>query len=386
MSVPLSYNLRNLVERKVTTLMTALGIGLTVAVLVASLAMAEGLRLMFAGSGDPLHLMVMRQGADSELMSTVTDSTYQTVRVMPGIATDTDGSPLVSPEGMTVVNLPSIEQSLGVNVTVRGITPVGLKLRTVQMLTGQMFKPGLRQVVVGESIAKRFPDAQVGKQIRFGRGLWEVVGVFKAGESAANSEIWADLNQLRGDFESAGGSNILLIRTMDLASLGALAKTIKDDQRLNSEGKAEQAYFADQSKSSSTLVYMGYAVAIIMAVGSSFAATNTMYATISRRTKEIGTLRALGFSRLSILSSFLFESITLSLIGGLLGVLIALPVNGLTTGVGTNNFSEVAFKFHVGLVPIAVGLIFSAFIGALGGFLPAWSASRKNPIQAMREG
>lgn len=385
MGVPLSYNLRNLRERKVTTLMTALGIGLTVAVLVSSLAMAQGLTKMFAGSGDPLHLMVMRQGAESELISTVSDSTYQTVRVMPGIAKDGQGQPLVSPEGMTVVNLPSVESELGVNVTVRGILPVALQLRPVEVVAGEMFKPGLRQVVVGTAIAKRFPGAQVGMKVQFGRGQWDVVGVFKSGESSANSEIWADLNQLRGDFESAGGSNILLVRTDNADALATLAKSIKDDQRLNSEGKAEKEYFAEQAKSSGVLVKMGYAVAIIMAVGSSFAATNTMYATISRRTREIGTLRALGFSRFAILRSFLFESVMLALLGGVLGVLIALPVNGITTGVGTNNFSEVAFKLQVGIVPITVGLAFAVVIGALGGFLPAWSAARKNIIMAMRE-
>jgi putative ABC transport system permease protein len=385
MGVPLSYNLRNLRERKVTTFMTALGIGLTVAVLVASLAMAQGLTRMFAGSGNPLHLMVMRQGAESELISTVSEATYQTVRVLPGIARDEQGQPLVSPEGMTVVNLPSVDSDLGVNVTVRGILPVGLRLRPVEIVAGEMFKPGLRQVVVGTSIAKRFPDAQVGRQLRFGRGLWDVVGVFKSGESSANSEIWADLNQLRGDFESSGGSNILLIRAVDTDAMATLAKTIKDDQRLNSEGKPEKQYFADQARSSGMLITMGYAVAVIMAIGSSFAATNTMYATISRRTREIGTLRALGFSRFAILRSFLFESVMLALLGGLLGVLIALPVNGITTGVGTNNFSEVAFKLHVGAMPIAVGLIFAIVIGAVGGLLPAWSAARKNVVAAMRE-
>lgn len=385
MGVPLTYNFRNLIERKVTTIMTALGIGLTVAVLVASMALAQGLERLFAGSGRPMHLMVFRQGSNSELSSTISESTYLTIRAMPGIATGKDGNPLVSLEGMTVVNLPSVDSKEGVNVTIRGITPVALEVRPIEMISGQMFQPGLRQIVVGESIAKRFPGAQPGMKVQFGRGLWDVVGVFRAGESTANSEILADLNQLRGDFESSGGANILRIRATSDQAMRELATKIKDDQRLNSEGKSEQEYYSEQTRSGALLKTMGYAVAVIMAIGSAFAATNTMYATIARRTKEIGTLRALGFSRFSILRSFLFESILLALLGGILGVIMALPVNGISSGVGTNNFSEVAFRFSVGIEPIVAGLLFSVVIGALGGFLPAWSASRKNIIAAMRE-
>ncbi len=385
MGVPLSYNLRNLVERKVTTLMTALGIGLTVAVLVSSLALAQGLERLFAGSGRPLHLMVFRQGADSELISSVSEATYLTIRAMPGIETGAGGAPLVSLEAISIVNLPSVDSKEGVNVTVRGVTQVALEIRPLEMTSGKMFESGLRQIIVGESIARRFPDAQPGKQIRFGRGLWEVVGIFRAGESTANSEIIGDLNQLRGDFEISGGANILRIRATDERAMTDLAAAIKADQRLNSNAKSEIEYYAAETRSGALLKTMGYAVAIIMAIGSAFAATNTMYATVARRTKEIGTLRALGFSRAAVLRSFLFESIVLAFLGGVLGVLMALPINGVTSGVGSSNFSEVAFQFSVGTWPILAGLAFSVVIGAVGGLLPAWSASRKNIITAMRE-
>jgi ABC-type lipoprotein release transport system permease subunit len=264
--------------------------------------------------------------------------------------------------------------------------PIGVEMRSPTLVAGKMFSPGLRQIVVGSAIAKRYPSAHIGKQLRFGRGLWEVVGVFSAGDSAANSEIWVDLNQLRGDFETSGGSSSILVRAASPAAMEELHKTIDADQRLNAQTIDEKKYYASLTSGGAPLQILGFAVAVIMAVGSAFAATNTMYAAVSRRAREVGTLRALGFSRVSILLSFMVESVCLALIGGLLGVLIALPINGLTTGVGNfQTFSETAFQFKVTPLAAAMGLAFAAVIGALGGFLPAWSASRKSIVQAMRE-
>jgi putative ABC transport system permease protein len=386
MGVPITYNLRNLIERKGTTLMTALGIGLTVAVLVTAMALTAGLKSVFGGSGDPRHLLVLRKGVDAELSSTVSNDSYQIIRRLPGIAAAPDGEPMVSPEALTVVNLPSVDNPEGMNISVRGLLPIGLTMRTLALRQGTMFTPGLRQVIVGESIAKRYPDARIGKQLRFGRGTWEVVGVFEVGDSAANSEIWTDLNQLRGDFERAGGSSSLLVRTTSDAATASLKKTIDDDQRLGSAVTGEKEYYAAMTSSGLPLQVLGFSVAIIMAIGSAFAATNTMYAAVSRRTREIGTLRALGFGRFAILRSFMFESTCLALFGGIVGILIALPINGLTTGVGSFvSFSEVAFKFRITPNAIVRGLLFAALIGALGGLLPAWSASRKGIVAAMRD-
>jgi ABC-type antimicrobial peptide transport system permease subunit len=386
MSVPVIYNLRNLAERKGTTFMTAFGIALTVAVLVTAMALTAGLKSVFAGSGDPRQVLVLRTGVDAELSSTVSGDSYQIIRRMPGIARAGNGEPMVSPEGLAIVNLPSVDSPEGMNVTVRGMLPIGVSMRNVTIQRGSMFCPGLRQVAVGESIAKRYPDARLGKRIRFGRGWWEVVGIFRAGDSAANSEIWADLNQLRGDFEQQGGSNSLLIRTEGDAAIESLSKTIGDDRRLGSSVMREKDYYAAMTKSGLPLQVLGFSVAIIMAFGSAFAATNTMYAAVARRAREIGTLRALGFSRLSVLVSFVTESVGLALIGGIIGVLITLPVNGFTTGIGNfATFSEVAFKFKIGPSAVVWGLAFSAIIGALGGFLPAWSAAKKNIVDAMRD-
>jgi putative ABC transport system permease protein len=417
MGVPVNYNLRNLIQRKGTTLMTALGIGLTVAVLVISVALTAGLNSVFAGSGDARQFLALRTGVDAELTSTVSDEAYQVIRRLPGIAKGKDGEPMVSPEGLTVVNLPSVEAPEGMNVTVRGMLPIGTEMRDVELLQGKMFTPGLREVAVGESIAKRYPAARIGQEIRFGRGMWKVVGVFRVGESAANSEIWTDLNQLRGDFERAGGSSSLLVRVdvpreaaeqqataADAQTAAAkksdpkadvvypafmkeLQQTIAKDQRLNVDLLTEKNYYARQTQSGVPLQALGFFVAVVMAVGSGFAATNTMYAAVARRSREIATMRALGFGRFAILRSFVLESVCLALIGGLFGVLIALPVNGLSTGVGNfQTFSETAFKFHVGPSAILVGLLFAAVIGAIGGLLPAWAAARTGIVQAMREG
>ncbi|HEX4797636.1 MAG TPA: ABC transporter permease [Humisphaera sp.] len=429
MSVPITYNIRNLIERKATTLMTALGIGLTVAVLVTAMALVAGLDSVFAGSGDARQVLVLRKGVNAELSSTVSGDTYQIIRRLPGIATDASGEPMVSPEALTVVNLPSVDSPEGMNVSVRGMLPIGLSMRTFKIEQGSMFSPGLRQVVVGQSIARRYPDAQIGKKVKFGRGMWEVVGVFSAGESASNSEIWADLNQLRGDFEQEGGSSSLLVR-MNIsvadaqkeleaaekvaaaenrkrdalisagkkpeevppvdpplpAMMAALRKTVADDQRLGSDVMSEKAYYASMTSSGDVLKYLGYGVSVIMAIGSAFAATNTMYAAVSRRTREIGTLRALGFGRGAILRSFMLESIFLAFVGGVLGILITLPINGMSTAVGSFvTFSEVAFKFRIGWDAIAYGLIFAVLIGVVGGFLPAYAASKRGIVAAMRD-
>jgi putative ABC transport system permease protein len=386
MAVPIRYNIRNLIERKGTTLMTAFGIALTVAVLVTALALTNGLRSVFGGTGDARQMLVLRKGVTAELSSTVSSEAYQIIRSLPGIAKTPQGEPMVSPEGLTVVNLPSVDSPEGMNVTVRGLLPVGIAMRDIVIDQGSMLQPGLRQIIVGQSVARRYPDAQIGKKLRFGRGWWEVVGVFHVGESAANSEIWVDLNQLRGDFEMAGGSRSLLIRCDSDVAKQQLSDTISNDQRLGSDVIGEKEYYAALTSSGMPIEILGFSVAIIMAVGSAFAATNTMYAAVSRRTREIGTLRALGFGRSSILWSFMIESVCLALIGGIIGVLIAFPVNGMTTGVGNfQTFSETAFKFHVGPLAILAGLLFAVIIGALGGFLPAWSASKKGIVAAMRD-
>jgi putative ABC transport system permease protein len=391
MGVPFSYNLRNLAERKATTIMTAVGIGLTVAVLITSVAMTNGMKAVFAGTGHPRQVIVLRKGTDAELNSTISEDAYQIIKRMPGIAADPNKEPMASAEAQTVVNLPSVENPNGMNVTVRGLLPVGMKMRDdARLVQGRWNEPGKREVIVGEGIAARYPAARVGSSLKFGRGTWDVVGEFRdgAGDSAANSEIWADLNQLRGDFERQGGSSSVLVRLDSDARVDTFRKAVDDDQRLGAATMREREYYQQLTKSSSgvMLQFIGFFVAVVMAVGAGFAATNTMYAAVARRAREIATLRAIGFGRWAILRSFLLESVCLALLGGLAGVAIALPLNNMSAGIGNwQTFSEMAFKFKIDHRAIAAGLLFAAVIGALGGLLPAWSASRKNIVTTMRD-
>jgi putative ABC transport system permease protein len=387
MAIPITYNFRNLAVRKTTTLMTALGIGLTVAVLVADLALVNGLRSAFQATGDPLHVLVLRKGGTAELSSAMSRSVYQDLKTNPAIARDSSGEPMASLEMVGVITLAGIDSPHGMNVSLRGLKSIGVHMRDVHTVAGRWFEAGRREVVVGESVARRYPQAQLGKQIRFGKGEWTVVGVMDAGQSAFNSEIWGDLNQITADFNRQDTASSVLVQAKDAVSVPALVNSLNDDRRLNVTAQPEQAYYASQTDAGALLQILGLFVSIIMAVGSSFAAMNTMYAAVSRRATEIGTLRVLGFSRFSILTSFFLESLLLAGIGGLLGCLLALPLNGVTTGVGSfRTFSEIAFNFRVTPSVMLPGVIFALILGAVGGVLPARSASRQEILVALREG
>ena len=386
MAIPLSYNLRNLIERKTTTVMTAVGIALTVAVLVADLALVNGLRTAFSQTGHPLHVLALRKGANSELGSSVTREAFQILKAMPGIARNSAGEPLASPEIVNVINLPSVDSPTGMNVTLRGLSPVGMEMRGVRIQQGRWFQPGQREVVVGKSIAKRYPNAQLGKRLRFGRGEWEVVGVTDAGESTINSEIWGELGQISADFNQQENFNSVLVRATDASMIPPLINSFNDERRLGVGALTEREYYDSQTSAGAPLQFLGYFISIIMAVGSSFAAMNTMYAAVARRAREIGTLRVLGFSRRSILLSFLFESLLLSVLGGVIGCLLALPLNGVTTGVGSfATFSETSFNFRVSLTTMTIGILFASIVGVIGGMFPARNAARKEILAALRE-
>ncbi len=387
MAIPISYNLRNLSVRKTTTVMTALGIGLTVAVLLAAFALTEGLRMAFESSGHPLHVLVTRKGSTSELSSNFARSVYNDLRYKAGIAREKDGEPMASLELVQVINLPSVESPDGMNITLRGVMPLGVRMREdLKIKSGRWFTPGRREVVVGDSISSRYPAARLGGKITFGRGDWEVVGVFESQQLARNSEILADLNQTAGDFGRSEVLSSALLRASDEVALRALINDLNFDQRLNVDARTEKEYYAEQTSSGDLIRFLGTFVALIMGVGSCFAAMNTMYAAVARRSKEIGTLRVLGFSRPAILGSFFLESIFLALIGGVLGILLVLPLNGLTTGLGSNTtFSEVAFQLKVTPGIMVNGMAFALMLGAAGGLLPAFSAARKQILTALRQ-
>src|SRR5580700_7699492 len=364
MAIPVTYNLRNLVVRKTTTLMTALGIALTVAVLLAMMALLTGLRTTLSSSGDPLQIVVMRKGSETELVSNFTREQFQDLKFKAGIAHAQNGDPLASLEIVTVINLASVDAPEGSNVTVRGLLPIGLEMRQgLKISSGRWFNAGKRELVVGKSIAQRYPGAALGKRITFGRGDWEV-GVMDAGQSAQNSEIFGDLNQVSTDLDRTEVLSSSLVRAADAITAAALLKSINDDQRLNMNAVSEKEYYALQTQSAAPLEYLGIFVCIIMAIGSSFAAMNTMYAAVARRAREIGTLRVLGFSRGSILFSFFIESVLLAGLGGVLGCLLVFPLNGVTTGIGSTTFSELAFSFRVTPQIMIAGIVFASLLGA----------------------
>jgi putative ABC transport system permease protein len=386
MKIPLAYNFRNLIVRKTTTLMTATGIALTVAVLVSSLALVNGLRSTFANTGNPLQILVMRKGSNAELGSSVSRESFAQLRAMSGIARDGAGEPMASLEMTQVINLPSVDDPKGMNVTLRGLLSAGMEMRSVRLASGRWFQLGHREIVVGKSIAQRYPDAQLGRSLRFGRGEWQVVGIMDGGQSAINSEIWGDLNQVSSDYNREDNLSSILVRATDPAAVAELIGTIDSNRQLGLTALREPAYYAMQTSSGAPLEFLGILVACIMAIGSSFAAMNTMYGAVARRSREIGTLRVLGFSRASILVSFFVEGLLISLAGGILGCLITLPLNLVTTGVGNFfTFSEIAFRLHVGLSTMTIGVGIAAIVGALGGFFPARNAARKEILGALHE-
>jgi putative ABC transport system permease protein len=386
MAIPIAYNLRNLVVRKTTTLMTALGIALTVAVLLAMMALVSGLRATLSSSGDPLQIVVMRKGSESELVSNFTREQFQDLKFKQGIARARNGDPMASLELVTVINLASVDAPDGMNVSVRGLTPIGIEMRPeLRILSGRWFQPGKREVVVGKSIAQRYPGAALGRRLTFGRGEWDVVGIMDAGQGAQNSEIFGDLNQISSDLQRVEVLSSALVRATDATAAAALLNSINDDQRLNMNAVSEKEYYALQTQSAAPIEFLGVFVSIIMAVGSSFAAMNTMYAAVARRAREIGTLRVLGFSRGSILFSFFVEAVLLAALGGLLGCLLVFPLNGVTTGIGSTTFSELAFAFRVTPQIMVAGIVFATVLGAIGGVFPARMAARKEILAALRE-
>jgi putative ABC transport system permease protein len=273
-----------------------------------------------------------------------------------------------------------------VNVTVRGVSLRGVGMRRLKLAAGRWFQPGQREVVVGKDIAARYPTAQLGKRLRFGKGWWTVVGVMDGGKSSVNSEVFGDANQVASDFNRVDTYSSALLQATDEVTAAALMKSLEADRRLNVTVMSEKAYYDAQTISAMPIQFLGFFICIIMAIGSAFAAMNTMYAAVARRATEVGTLRVLGFTRGSILFSFFLESLLLSLVGGVLAILITMPLNNVTAALGNFvTFSETSFKFHIGPEIIVIGILFSLILGALGGLLPARQAAKKEILIALRE-
>ena len=394
MAIPIRYNIRNLKLRKGLTVMTALGIALTVTTAIFLMALVAGLDRAFVSSGSPLDVLVLRKGSESELTGGFDASLFPTLKTLPGIAKDSQGEPMTSAEWNVVIVLPRKDGTGEVNVTVRGMMPDGLEMRQlpgpdhkprVTLAEGRWFQTGQREVVVSKSIRERFAHANIGDTMEFGKGSWKVVGVFDAGGSAYESEVWGDVNQMASDFDRQGAYSSAYLRAQDPIAAEALTRRVSDDQRLKLEGVLETDYYAKQTKSGTPIKVIGWVVGIIMAVGSIFAAMNTMYAAVAYRGREIATLRVIGFSRPAILTSFVLESLLLALLGAVVGILLMLPFNGMQTGTSNQvTFSEVVFALRITWQVAGYAVLFALVMGFVGGLAPAWHAARQNILNALR--
>jgi len=388
MAIPISYNIRNMKLRRGLTTMTALGIGLTVMTAVFLMMLLAGLKKAFVSSGDPLNVLVIRKGSNSELTGGFTKDKLPILRQLPGIALDSHGQPMTSGEWVVVVVLPHKDGTGEVNVTLRGMEPDGLELRRnrVKLVEGSWFQSGQREVALSRSIHDRFGHTNVGDIIDFGKGPWKVTGIFEAGGSAYDSEIWGEFNQVANQFNRQNAVGNVYLRATDSVAADALKHRVADDQQLQLEGMLETEYYEKQTSNGGAIRFVGIFVGLTMAIGSVFAAANTMYAAVSYRSREIATLRVMGFRRGSIVMSFVFEAVLLALLGAAVGIVLMLPFNGMSTSTANNvTFSEVEFSMRITLSVVINAVVFAVAMGLIGGVAPAWNAARREILASLRD-
>jgi len=388
MALPIVYNVRNLRQRWKVTLLALFGIGLVVAVFVTLLAMENGFRIALRSTGSPDNGIVTQRGSMSELTSWLTTADANIIKVDPRVARDAAGQPLASCEVVILSNRPRKSDGQPANISFRAVSPEAFKVRNqVKIVEGRPFTPGLYEVIVGKKIADRVNGLDIGSEIPLQRKQWKVVGLFTADGSSFESEIWGDYDAMAPAIGRNGGCSSLTLRLSDPSTLASFDKEVRASPRVQLQVDSEQKYYENLAGSTGTALLMlaGF-VAVVMGIGAVFGAMNTMYAIVAQRTREIGTLRALGFSRSSILLAFLMESVLLSLVAGALGCLLASTMNGFSAGTGqTNSFSELAFAFRVTPGTILVGMVFAIVMGFFGGLLPALRASRMPITSALRE-
>jgi putative ABC transport system permease protein len=386
MVLPLRYHIRNVFVRWRATLTTVLGIALVVAVFVVVQSLAAGLEKASGKTGDPRNLMIVRRGAASESWSQITREQFNTIQYSPEIARDAQDLPLVSADTIVVMNLPRGGELTGeANVTLRGVSPNGFALRPQVTLTdGRWFEPGHREVVVSSRLARRFAEMRNGDTIRIGLRELTVVGHFDAGGSAFDSEAWMAADEVRAVFSRENYSSVL-VRPIDDAAAQTLTARLEADKRLTMRVLRETAYYKEQTKTAGPIKFLGSFLAIAMSVGAAFAAMNTMYASVGARTREIGTLRVLGFRRRAVLLGFVIEGALLALAGGCIGVAASLFWHGKSAGtVSFETFSETVFQLTITPRLAVEGLLFAVTVGMLGSLLPALRAARLPVISALK--
>lgn len=385
-ALPFTYIARNLWVRRVTTALTAAGMALVVYVFATVLMMTEGIRATLVATGQPDNVIVLRKGAGAEINSLITRDQASVLETLPGIARDGQGRALVSKEPLVLNNLPKRGSGKASNVPLRGTSATGLALRPqVRLSEGRFFRPGSSEIIAGKSVAAGFQGVTLGATLRFGGRDWTVVGLFDAGKSGFDSEIWADAETLMQAFRRSNWSTVVM-RLADPAAFDALRDTVDTDPRLTLEAKREERFYAEQSEALANFIrILGTALAVIFSIGAVVGATITMFGAVASRIGEIGTLRALGFRRGAVLVAFLGESLLLAAVGGVAGLAAASlmqVVNVSTTNFAT--FSELAFQFVLTPSIMLQSFAFALAMGFVGGFVPAWRAARLAIVECLR--
>jgi len=385
MALPLTYNFRNVTVRWRATLATVLGIALVVAVFVLVQALAVGLEKSASNTGDSRNVMIVRKGSTAESSSQVSLQQFQTLRYWPQIERDQQGKPLVSADVVTLISQPRIDGRGEANVSVRGLTPMGRFLRPqVELVAGRWFEPGKREVVVSSKMAKRFAGFQIGNRFKTAGNWMTVVGEFDGANSAFDSEVWMDADEARSIYDRQSYSSVL-VRAANPQAAQEITARLEKDKRLPLRADSEVDYYSKQTATAMPIKILGDFLATAMSIGAIFAAMNTMYASVGSRTREIGTLRVLGFRRRTILASFIIEGALLAGIGGIFGCLLALPLHGYSTGtMSFNTFSETVFQFRITPWLAMKGIIFAVVVGVIGSLLPAIRAARLPVIAALK--
>ena len=388
MPVPIVYNLRSVRARWVSTIVAVIGIAGTVGVFIAMLALAKGFRTTLVSSGSPQNAIIMRAGSTSEMTGSVTLDQVKIIQDAPQVARE-GNQPLVTPEVVVIADFPLKSTGTDANVQVRGVSENALKVRSnIHVAQGHFITPGLSELVVGRNVPATYSGLALGNTVKFGGGTWKVVGIFDAGGSAFDSEVWADSRVLADVYKRP--NYIFQSVTARLSSPGAF-KDFKDtltaDPRMTVQVDREIDYYEKQSRSLSTLItVLGSLVAIVMGVGAVFGALNTMYSAVSERSREIATMRAIGFGAGSVVLSFIFEALLIAFIGGVIGCVAVIPLNGFTTGaMNFQTFSHLAFAFSVTPPLLLLGMGFALFMGLIGGVPPAIRAANRPVVAALRE-
>jgi putative ABC transport system permease protein len=387
MAIPVVYNLRSVRARWTSAVVAVLGIAGTVGVFVAMMSLARGFKATLVSSGSAGNALVIRAGATSEMTGVVTLDEVKVLEDAPGVARTADG-PLVTPEVVVIAPFPLLATGTDANVQVRGVSPKALQVRTkIKVIEGRFFQPGLTELIVGRNVVHTYAGLKLGDTVKFGGGTWRVVGVFDAGGTAFDSEVWCDSRVLNQVYHRP--ENLFQSVTVHLTSPAALEKfkdSVISDPRMSVDVSREVDYYEKQSRSLTTLiVVLGSLVAGVMGIGAVFGALNTMYSAVAERSREIATMRALGFGAGSVVVSFVIEALLISFLGGLLGCLAVLPLNGLTTGaMNWQTFAHLAFAFRVTPGLLVGGIIFALMMGLVGGLPPAIRAARRPVAEALR--